>query len=81
MAMLVGKYLLKNNNITINQLTNQNFSDIKMYFDMNKFTLYELTNKEVNTSLLKLLPDYNTVDLRRLTATFRRGDLIEELLK
>ena len=81
MAMLVGKYLLKNNNITINQLTNQNFSDIKMYFDMNKFTLYELANKEINSSLLKLLPDYNTVDLRRLSATFRRGDLIEELLK
>ena len=81
MAMLVGKYLLKNNNITINQLSNQNFSDIKMYFDMNKFTLYELANKEINSSLLKLLPDYNTVDLRRLSATFRRGDLIEELLK
>ena len=81
MAMLVGKYLLKNNNITINQLTNQNFNDIKTYFDMHKFTLYELANEEVNTSLLKLLPDYNTVDLRRLSATFRRGDLIEELLK
>lgn len=81
MAMLVGKYLLKNNNITIDRLTNINFNIIKTYFENNKLALFESANNELNSSLIRLLPDYNTVDLRRLSATFRRGDLLELLNK
>ena len=79
MSMLTGDLLLSDLRISLNELTHRNFEEAKTYFEANKDNLFERANKRLITALTVLYPtpnDYAHIDRRRLSATFRRGDLL-----
>ncbi len=79
MSMIVGDLLLSDLSITSNDLTHQRFAEVKTYFETNKDNLFERANEKLITALAVLYPapnDYTNIDKRRLSATFRRGDLL-----
>lgn len=81
LAMLIGEFLLKrNNNIVLMQVDHRNFAVLRDYFETNRKQLYQ----DAQDRLQKALPQLGITDatsLQRLAATFRRGDLLEELRK
>jgi hypothetical protein len=78
--MLIGKLLLAQCNITLAQLTHKNFEEIRAYFDSNKDTLFDQANTLLTNALTALYnSDYRTLDVLRLSAAFRRGDLLSRL--
>ena len=77
--MIIGNLLLSDLNITLNDLTHRKFDEVKIYFETNKESLFQKANEKLVTALSKLFPapnDYANIDKRRLSATFRRGDLL-----
>lgn len=80
LAMLIGKLLLNKTNKIYEELTHISFAEVKNYFEMNKEQLFQQSNDMLVRSLNKLYPDgYENIELRRLSATFRREDLLVEL--
>jgi len=80
-SMICSEILLEKFNITINQLTHLNFSEVNTYWDENKNDIYSLAVAKINNALLKLFPNgINEIDPRTLAATFRRGDLLAILV-
>ncbi len=81
LAMLIGEFLLKrNNNIVLAQVDHRNFAVLRDYFETNRKQLYQ----DAQDRLQKALPPLgitHATSLQRLAATFRRGDLLEELRK
>jgi len=79
MSMIIGDLLLSDLNISLNGLTHQKFEEVKTYFETNKNNLFVRANEKLITALTELYPapnDYASIDRRRLSATFRRGDLL-----
>jgi len=79
MSMIIGDLLLNDLAISLKELTHQKFEEVKLHFDTNKDNLFERANKKLIAALDKLYPpsnDYTSIDKRRLSATFRRGDLL-----
>lgn len=79
MSMIIGDLVLSDLNISLNDLTHQKFEEVKTYFETSKDHLFERANEKLITALAELYPipnDYTTIDKRRLSATFRRGDLL-----
>jgi len=79
MSMIIGKLLLSDLGITLNDLTHQKFEEAKVFFDINKDNLFGRANEKLISALTELYPppnDYTNIDKRRLSATFRRGDLL-----
>ncbi|GHT29212.1 hypothetical protein AGMMS49574_05290 [Bacteroidia bacterium] len=77
MAMIIGGLLLSNLNLTLDKLIHTEFERVKTYFETNKETLFESANEILVNALMQLYPTgYGTIDKRRLSATFRRGDLM-----
>jgi len=79
MSMIIGYLLLSDLNISLNGLTHQKFEEVKTYFETNKNNLFVRANEKLITALTELYPapnDYASIDRRRLSATFRRGDLL-----
>ena len=79
MSMIIGNLLLSDLGISLDGLTHQKFEEVKIYFETNKDSLFERANEILITALEKLYPhpnDYTNIDKRRLSATFRRGDLL-----
>lgn len=77
--MIIGDLVLSDLSISLNNLTHQNFEEVKTYFEANKDNLFERANEKLIKALAELYPtpnDYTTIDKRRLSATFRRGDLL-----
>lgn len=80
MAMLCSELLLEQNDIPLHKLTHVNFEEIQSYWENNKATIYDNANSKINDALTKLYPNGITnLDPRRLSATFRRGDLLTVL--
>jgi len=76
LSMIIGELLLKDLNISLDNLTHQNFDKVKIYFETNMENLFERANEKLIDNLSKLYSDYTNIDKRRLSATFRRGDLM-----
>ena len=77
-SMFLGKLLLNELNLTLNQLTHKEFERSKKYFEQNRENLFNKANIKLTDALQRLYPDgYDKIDKRRLAATFRRGDLLE----
>ena len=77
--MIIGDLLLSELNITLNDLTHRKFDEVKTFFETNKDSLFQRANEKLVTALTELYPppnDYANIDKRRLSATFRRGDLL-----
>ncbi|MDR2651522.1 MAG: AIPR family protein [Prevotellaceae bacterium] len=82
MSMIIGDLLLADLGLTFNQLTHTEFERVKMFFETNKDNLFVRANEKLVNALNYLYPapkSYDTIDKRRLSATFRRGDLMEYL--
>jgi hypothetical protein len=80
LAMIIGKLLLKETNVSLNQLTHKNFEQVRTYFDTNKEELFNKANQSLVEALNKLyFTDYTTLEMPRLSAAFRRGDLLEQI--
>lgn len=81
MSMLIGKQLLKKLNVSLSGLTHRNFQDAKIILDENLDTLYEQANVRLVHALdLLYNGNYKEVERRRLSSTFRRGDLLNVLI-
>lgn len=79
-AMLIGSELLRSSNIQLEQLTHQNYQLIKHYFEVNRENLFDKACTEIEKALNSFYPQgYQQLDKRRLSATFRRGDLLTEI--
>jgi hypothetical protein len=82
MSMIIGNLLLEELGLTFDKLTHTEFEKTKTYFETNKDNLFNRANKKLVNALNILYPapnSYDTIDKRRLSATFRRGDLMEYL--
>lgn len=77
-AMQMGKRLLKDLNIKLDQLGHQVFSQAKALVEDRGDELYNLSVSDIQEALTSL---YGVRDssMQQLSATFRRGDLIEKL--
>jgi hypothetical protein len=79
LSMIIGELVLSDLSISLNDLTHHKFEEVKTYFETNKDNLFERANEKLITALAKLYPipnDYTVIDKRRLSATFRQGDLL-----
>jgi hypothetical protein len=77
MAMIIGDLLLADLQILFEDLSHKNFNRAKDYFEVNKEELYKRANIKIEEGLNQLYPNgYAQIDKRRLSATFRRGDLM-----
>jgi hypothetical protein len=80
LSMIIGKLLLSKTQIKFGQLTHKNFEDVKTYFDTNKNELFNESNNILINALNELYnEDYKNLDILRLSAAFRRGDLFGQL--
>ena len=82
MAMIMGGLLLKDLQLAPAELTHRVFDRAKAYFEDKREALFERANAELIHALSQLYPapgSYDKIAKRRLSATFRRGDLMEYL--
>ena len=80
LAMLMGRFLLEDLGITISQLDHLKFDEAKMAFDRNNEAYYKRSVEKIGDAVNRLYGSQE-VSLQRLAATFRRGDLLEELAR
>lgn len=81
LSMIIGQLLLRKNNTPLAELTHKNFEQIKTYFDANKDTLFSEANTILITALDQLYnEDYTNLEMPRLSAAFRRGDLLGQIV-
>lgn len=80
MSMIIGKLLLSRTNVSLSQLTHKNFEPVKNYFETNKDTLFNDANIILVNALNSLYKeDYKNLNMERLSAAFRRGDLYGQI--
>lgn len=77
-AMLVGEALLKSKGIALAEISHRNFADLVAYMQQNQVALYQHATDKVREALNNLYGNRN-ISLQQLSATFRRGDLLEYL--
>ena len=80
LAMLMGRYLLQDVSITLNQLDHRRFAETKSKLDQNEEAYFTWAVAAVDAAVKRLYGD-QVLSLQRLAATFRRGDLLEELAR
>lgn len=77
-SMLIGELLLKQKSLALTQIDHRNFLELREYFETNRNQLYQDAQLRLEKALIQLgITD--ATSLQRLAATFRRGDLLEEL--
>lgn len=80
LSMLMGQAILTRMEISLSGLTHRNFDEARDLFEQGKENIYDEVNQRLIDALNKLYTEgYNTVELRRLSSTFRRGDLLRVL--
>jgi hypothetical protein len=80
LAMLMGRYLLQDLGITLTKLDHTNFAAARSKFEQNDELYFQRAVAEVAVAVKQLYGDHD-VSWQRLAATFRRGDILEELDK
>lgn len=78
LAMLMGGYLLEGMSISLDRLDHRNFTEAKALLEEKEDEFFSRSVDEIERALERLYGK-RKVSLQRLAATFRRGDLIEEL--
>lgn len=76
-AMLIGRYLLKDLNMNLGQMNHKTFDKVKSQFETQQEDYFQQALQAIDESLKHLYADPPT--LQRLASTFRRGDLLELL--
>lgn len=82
-AMLMGKSLLLDLNIPLKELTHKRFADGVRRIDESGEEYFQRGKTTIKTAVRNLYGgrEIGTISLQQLAATFRRGDLMEELVK
>ena len=81
-AMLMGRQLLLKANISLQQLTHRNFTEIRDLFENNKEVIYSNSEGYLLDCLHKYLgEELNGIDGRTIAASFRRFDIVEKYIK
>ena len=76
LSMIMVFMILKD--LKISDLSHLNFKEAKAHFESNKENLFDRSNQILIKSLEGIYPQgYESLELRRLSAVFRRGDLME----
>ena len=78
LAMLIGDALMKNKGISLSEISHRNFSELSGYLQTQQTALYQQATVKVQEAL-KNLYGKRDISLQQLSATFRRGDLLEFL--
>ncbi|MDR2117536.1 MAG: AIPR family protein, partial [Planctomycetaceae bacterium] len=79
LAMLIGQQLLQENKISLQEITHRNFRDLEKYLEENFGTIYLKSVQILEQAIAALYGSNKDIPLQRLSATFRRGDLLEIL--
>lgn len=77
-AMLMGESLLREMSINLQDLTHRNFALADQIIDRTAEQLFQEASSRIDFELKKIFAQQERT-LQRLSATFRRGDLIETL--
>lgn len=77
-AMLMGRYLLADLGITVDQLEHRKFPEAKAKVEEKSEEYFGRAVQAIDGGI-KRLYGQEVISLQRLSATFRRGDLLEEL--
>lgn len=77
-SMLVGRKLLADKNLQLSDVSHRNFVDIHDTFEKQKLTYHQKSIDDISKALKACYGD-RYISLQQLSATFRRGDLIEML--
>ena len=78
LAMLIGRQLLTDQQITVADISHKNFRELMELFNEKK-TGYHKTGIQCITNALHKCYGERDISLQQLSATFRRGDLLEML--
>lgn len=78
-AMLMGRYLLQEMEIALDQLDHRNFELARNMIDQKHTEFLHRAEKAVDNALKPLFADREQT-LQRLSTTFRRSDLVDRLL-
>jgi hypothetical protein len=77
-AMLVGRRLLRESGIKLNNLDHRNFAQVKTLLENKSDLFRKQTSDDISKALKQCYGDRD-ISLQQLSATFRRGDLLEML--
>lgn len=77
-AMQMGRRLLKDMNITLSELDHRTFAQAKNQIDVHGDAYFISARDDIDAAL-KALYGEQEITMQQLSATFRRGDLIEKL--
>lgn len=77
-SMLVGRSLLHDKGIFVESISHRNFAQLVEHFQKNQAKYYEEANAKLDSALKECYGD-REISLQQLSATFRRGDLLEML--
>jgi hypothetical protein len=80
LAMLMGRYLLADLGLLLDELDHVRFQAAQTLLTQNSETYYTQALEEVAAAIGRLYGQQE-ISLQRLSATFRRGDLLEELAR
>lgn len=78
-AMLMGKALLKDMNIDFRRLDHRNFKEAEAFIDKRGLQYFNGAVEQIAEALMPFF-EAQPRTLQKLSATFRRGDLVETLL-
>ncbi len=78
LAMLQGRQLLVRQGITVDDISHKNFQELFSIFKENKENYYQESIDQVQNAL-NTFYGQREISLQQLSATFRRGDLMEML--
>lgn len=78
MAMLIGRRLLSTVGISLKELSHRNFNKVKETLTQHLADFQQQVFAEISNALKKCYGDRD-ISLQQLSATFRRGDLLEML--
>lgn len=76
--MLCGRELLKSNKLSCDEITHKNFAKLIASFEQDKERYIATAVEQIQKALVRCYGE-RTVSLQQLSATFRRGDLLEML--
>ena len=78
--MLVGRYVLEDMEMTLRQLGHRNFTEAKVLLERQAEPYLRRAEEEIGVALEPFFDDRRRPrTLQRLSATFRRADLVEML--
>lgn len=78
LSLLIGRKLLHDHGISLKEVTHKNFEKLKDHLLNNQASYHTKASEELHRALIRCYGDRD-LSLQQLSATFRRGDLLEML--